>query len=325
MREDVYKVVKHVYDSTDRSKLHPEDARFLEKVELQYRRDGLALSESDRNTLKALKKRLSELKIDFQKNINEDKTSLQFSNEQLEGMPGDYLQSLKKENDLFVVTMKYPDLFPILNRATNEQVRQSMDVANSTRCKENVAILEEAIQIREKMSKLLGYADHAAFTLEVRMAKQTDRVRTFLEDLKVRLRPLAQKELDVLLALKKKEKEQLKADFDGKLNSWDFRYYHRLLLEQEYQVNEEEIKEYFSLTTVTKGMLDLYQQVLGLKFTEVTQPPVWHTDVSMYKVEDSESSEMVGYFYLDLFPRDGKYTHAGIYATVISSLTFVAD
>ena len=161
------------------------------------------------------------------------------------------------------------------------------------------------------MSKLLGYDHHTAYTLEVRMAKDTGRVQKFLEDLKVRLEPLALKEIKKLLELKKAEKKELASAFDGKLNSWDFRYYHRLLLESEYQVNDEEIKDYFSLTTVTKGMLDLYQLVLGLKFSEMPKPPVWHTDVSMYKVEDKATSELVGYFYLDLFPRDGKYTHAG--------------
>lgn len=170
-------------------------------------------------------------------------------------MPADFLESLKTEEttegtEKLVVTMKYPDLFPILNRAANESVRRQMDVANSTRCKQNIALLEEAIRIRDQMAHLLGYQDHAAFTLELRMAKRSDKVRSFLEDLQARLKPLAGKELAVLLELKRKEKEELGEPFDGKLHSWDFRYYHRMLLETEYQVDDDAIKEYFSLTTV---------------------------------------------------------------------------
>jgi Zn-dependent oligopeptidase len=115
------------------------------------------------------------------------------------------------------------------------------------------------------------------------------------------------------LDLKKKERTSFDLPFDGKLNSWDFRYYNRLLLESEYQVNDEEIKEYFSLTTVTQGMLDLYQTVLDLKFTEIPEPPVWHADVKLFEVRDRSSQDLVGYFYLDLFPRDGKYTHAACF------------
>ncbi len=82
-------------------------------------------------------------------------------------------------------------------------------------------------------------------------------------------------------------------------------------MEQEYQVNEEEIKEYFPLETVTSGMLDLYERVLGLKFTEVKNATVWHSDVQLFRVTNSADDQLVGHFYLDLFPRDGKYTHAG--------------
>lgn len=313
MRVDVYQVVKAVYDKTDLSKLDAENARYLEKLELQYRRDGLALSEEKREKLKELKKRLSDLSIDFQKNINEDKTQVTFTKEELAGMPDDFIGGLNKTEDekAYIVTMKYPDLFPMLNRAQHERVREVMDVTNSTRCKENVKILEEAIQIRDQMAKLLGYANHAAYVLEVRMAKETPKVKSFLLDLADRLRPLAQRELQVLQDLKKSEKAARNEAYDGKFHSWDFRYYHRRLLESEYEVDDEKIKEYFSLSTVTEGMLDLYQHVLNLKFTEVKQPPVWHADVQMYEVRDGQSNDIVGFFYLDLFPRDGKYTHAG--------------
>lgn len=125
-----------------------------------------------------------------------------------------------------------------------------MELANSTRCAPNVALLEEAIRIREKIATMLGYADHATFTLEQRMAKRPDKVGVFLEDLNKRLRPLAQQELKVLLELKEKEKKAAGEVFDGTLNSWDFRYYHRLLLEKEYEVDDDVIKDYFSLTTV---------------------------------------------------------------------------
>lgn len=85
-----------------------------------------------------------------------------------------------------------------------------------------------------------------------------------------------------------------------------------MLLQTEYEINEEFIKEYFPLDKVTKGLLEIYQEVLGLKFREL--PPqythVWHEDVKQFEVYDSETTNFMGHFYLDLFPREGKYGHA---------------
>jgi Zn-dependent oligopeptidase len=148
MREDVYKVVKAVFEQTPESSLSPEDYRLLKKMELEFRRNGLALPPAQRDELKTLKKRLSDLCIDFQKNINEDKTSVKLTKEELDGMPDDFISGLQKETvdgvEKYIVTMKYPDLFPMMNRAKKETVRQLMDVTNSTRCEQNVKLLEEA-------------------------------------------------------------------------------------------------------------------------------------------------------------------------------------
>jgi Zn-dependent oligopeptidase len=86
-----------------------------------------------------------------------------------------------------------------------------------------------------------------------------------------------------------------------------------MLKETEYEVNDELIKEYFSMTSVTEGMLKIYETVLGLKFVEVSDAPVWHEDVRAFEVLDAHSNEPIGQFYLDLHPRDGKYTHAACF------------
>jgi Zn-dependent oligopeptidase len=79
------------------------------------------------------------------------------------------------------------------------------------------------VQVRAKIAKLLGYSDHAEFTLELRMAKAPAKVEIFLTDLEQRLKSLSEKELALLLEMKKKEKESLGEPFDGKFHSWDFR------------------------------------------------------------------------------------------------------
>jgi Zn-dependent oligopeptidase len=145
------------------------------------------------------------------------------------------------------------------------------------------------------------------------MAKDVNKVDAFLNDLTQKLKPLAEKEIQKLLELKKAEKQSRNEDFDNQLHSWDFRYYNRLLLESEYKVNEEQIKEYFPLESCTKGMLELYERVLSLKITQVKDAQVWHPDVTLYEVKDSKTDSLIGCFYLDLHPRDGKYTHAACF------------
>ena len=118
------------------------------------------------------------------------------------------------------------------------------------------------------------------------------------------------------------------------MDFWDFRYYMNLVEETRYAVDKEKLKEYFPLETVTKGLLEIYQGLLGLTFTECDNPSAWHEEVKLvsfslltkslylhkkgwiemqYRVDDSDTKETMGYFYLDLHPRDGKYGHAAIF------------
>ncbi|KAI9598436.1 thimet oligopeptidase-like protein [Syncephalis fuscata] len=276
--------------------------------------DAPALPEADRNKLKEIKKKLADLSIDFSRRINEDVTSVAVDEANLDGMPQDWIEGLAK-NDAGqrIVTMKYPDFFPVMKLCKVEETRKNILFANETRCKENVETLEQAIELRKNAAKLLGYDNHAAFKLEVKMAKNVPAVDSFLLDLRKRLYVLAEKELDVLRRVKKEEKESMSQSNDGQINAWDFQYYSRLLKEKEYDVNDELIKEYFSMPSVTAGMLKIYETVLGLKFKEIQNPPVWHPDVRLFEVTDTASNDIIGHFYLDLHPRDGKYTHAACF------------
>lgn len=161
-----------------------------------------------------------------------------------------------------------------------------MDIANNTRCKENIPMLEQVIKLRHECATLLGYPSHAAFKLELKMAKETSNVTTFLADTQKKLIPLAKKELETLLALKKTECQKNGIEFDGKINSWDFHYYNRLLLQQQYKVDHEKIKEYLSFENVLKIMLQLYEDVLGLKFVKAENGKwdVWYLFKSKYDI-----------------------------------------
>eukprot|EP01116_Phalansterium_solitarium_P020301 TRINITY_DN5937_c0_g1_i1.p1 TRINITY_DN5937_c0_g1~~TRINITY_DN5937_c0_g1_i1.p1 ORF type:complete len:776 (+),score=281.64 TRINITY_DN5937_c0_g1_i1:314-2329(+) len=315
-REDLYQAVLGFKQRNPEqaAALQGEDKRFLDKVLLDFERNGLALVGDKKQRVKEIKQRISELCIKFNQNLTEDVTKVALTKEELAGVPEDFFENLPKTDDGgYYVSLKYPELFPVLERCSVEATRKKMEFANSTKCMTvNTPILEEVVKLRDEEAKLLGYENHAAYILAIRMAKTTDTVRAFLKDLTAKLEKPALRDVARLKELKKKEAERLGVPFDNKLNIWDWRYYDTILLEAEYQVNHELIKEYFPLERALGGMLDVYQEVLGLVFKQMPteQIHVWHPDVTMFEVFDAESNEFLGHFYLDLHPRDGKYGHA---------------
>lgn len=319
MRQDLFNVAKAVSERGE--ELPAEEARFLKKVLLEFKHNGLFLeSETARAELKIKRQRLADLCTDFSKNMNEDATELIFTPKELEGATEDFLASLKRTNDgvNYRVTMKYPDLFGVLRNVKSEPVRALMDTTNGRKCEANRAIFTEALRLRQECAQILGYTDHAQFRLEDKMAKNPEKVHKFLAELREELTSFAKKEIEKLTALKA---EELGKD-SVELRSWDYQYYSRILLEKEYSLNEELVREYFSLTNVIEEMLKIFEQVLGLEFKQVPNALdrglVWHEDVTLWEVWNSPGalesfpcdSKFVGHFYLDLFPRDGKYTHA---------------
>lgn len=272
---------------------------------------------------------MSLISIEFQKNLNEEDGGLWFTPQELDGVPEDVLAGLKKgegENEgKLRLTFKYPDLFPAMKYAKHADVRKQVMIANENKCNQNVPLFREAILLRDEAARLLDYPSHAAFRLEDKMAKNPQTVNSFLGDLRSRLAAGGQKEIQDLLALKKADVEARGEPFDGRYYLWDHRFYDRLMLEQHYSLDQQQIAEYFPLQTTIAGMLKIFEELFGLEFVEITGEDraqvapsgngsdiVWHEDVQIFSVWDDqgEGSGFVGYLYLDLFPRQGKYGHA---------------
>ncbi|XP_013883632.1 thimet oligopeptidase [Austrofundulus limnaeus] len=314
MREDVYLRIVALQKKTSSESFSPEAKRYMERLIKLGRRNGLHLPRDTQEEIKTIKKQLSNLSIDFNKNLNEDTTSLSFSRDQLGGLPEDFLSSLEKDGDKLKITLKYPHYFPTMKKCFVPETRRTLEEAFNSRCKEeNSEILKDLLKLRAQKSSLLGFSTHADFVLEMNMAKSGRRVSSFLEDLSRKLKPLGEEERAVLLRLKEKECEKRGVEFDRKLHAWDTRYFMTQVEETQYAVDQNLLKEYFPMEVVTQGLLDIYQDLLGLSFQLVDGAEVWHQDVTLYCVKDRSSSQVVGQFYLDLYPREGKYGHAACF------------
>ncbi|KAJ2784815.1 metalloendopeptidase [Coemansia interrupta] len=317
MREDLYKVVHAVYTNKDEmDKLGDEDRRLVEKMELGFQQSGLGLNSDDRSRLGEIRKQLSELGIKFSRNVNENDGRETFTREELAGLPDSFFDGRETEVvdgvEKYIVTTKYPDMVPVMQLASSERTRRRLMVTNEQRCPENVELMQEAIALRLEAARLLGYKTHAEFVLVEKMAKTPKAVMDFEHDLRGKLNELARGELKEYEEAKRADKKAAGEEYDGLFN-WDFRYYANLIKERKHSVNEEEVKQYLPMKEVTRGILDIYQNMLSLRFAKVENPPVWHPDVEMYEVWEAMSNEFVGHFYLDLYPRDAKYNHAAVW------------
>ncbi|XP_077865435.1 LOW QUALITY PROTEIN: thimet oligopeptidase-like [Saccoglossus kowalevskii] len=316
MRQDVYDNLVSLREKINMEELEAENKRYLEKLIKHGKRNGLHLEKDVQDTIKALKKRESDIAIDFNKNLNEENTVLEFTDEDLVGMPEDFIKKLDRNaQKKFKVSLKYPDYFPIMRKCRNPETRRKMEYAFNSRCiVENTKILEDL------KADLLGYETHAKYILELRMAKKPEAVDKFLKELSEKLRPLQKSELNVMLEYKKEECEKYGLEYDGKINLWDMRYYMTMVEEKKYTVDQNKLKEYFPMEVVTKGLLEIYQELLGLSFVEIKNPPVWAEEVKMFCVTDVASKEFMGHFYLDLYPREGKFGHAACFGLQPSCL-----
>jgi Zn-dependent oligopeptidase len=162
------------------------------------------------------------------------------------------------------------------------------------------------------VARLLGYGSWAHYKLEIKMAKEPDRVREFLDDLAAKVAPKAQADLAALLESKR---AHLGGDVDGAevVDLWDWRYYTQRILKEHFDVDPFAVAEYFPLDRVLAGMFDLYQRLVGARFVRVPDAQAWHPDVQLFVVEDATTGDVVSHFYLDLHPRQGKYGHAAAF------------
>jgi len=321
-RKDVFSVVKAFAETKEAEGLNPEQKRYLDKYLRGGKRGGLELSDEKLEQLKTLKKKLSDLGTDFRRCLSEDTSFFWIDEAELDGVPEDVIDSMETDEEgKRKVTTKYPHYRPVIRYAKNPKTRLRMETVYQMRCvEENTPRIEEMVKIRHKKAILLGYPDHAAYVLEEKMAKKPANVKKFLLDLKYKLQNLWTSEKQNMLKLKEAEAKELGFEFDGKINKEDFWYYNNLIAKNDYNVDSAKLKEYFPLETVVKGMLKIYQTLLGLKFTEIENPEKWHDEVSLHRVQDARSGETLGYFYMDLFPREGKYGHAAMWDLQSGSL-----
>jgi len=267
------------------------------------KRSGAGLPAAQRREFVALEQKQTDDQNKFQANLGNDATTIAISAAQAQSLPPDFVAaSLKKTADGYTVPVNESTVGPFLQNETDTSARKAFYVAYNNRGgSANVKLLEDAVATRDRLAHLLGYPTWAAFVLADRMAGSPQRVEAFLAQIDAAILTKARQERDEDAAL-------AKADGKPTFDQWDQTYYENQLRKTKYAVDQNEVKQYFPVQHVIDSVLSIYQQLLGVRFRRVNVP-VWQQQVQAYDVADAATGNPLGRFYLDLFPRTGKYDH----------------
>jgi thimet oligopeptidase len=194
----------------------------------------------------------------------------------------------------------------IVDNCKVEATRKKMVFEHDNLAREkNIPLLQQILTLRNEIAHKLGYANWADYQIEPKMAKNAKTARNFLEDLKNGLQPKFDQEMGEFQKLKAAET----GNSNAKINIWDWRYYSEQLRQKRYNIDAEQLRVYFPYNRVLNGMFAIYQHIFGLNFTEIQPPYKWTDDLKLFAVSDEKTGEPLGLFYLDMFPREGKYNH----------------
>ncbi|WP_265570378.1 M3 family metallopeptidase [Sphingomicrobium nitratireducens] len=284
----------------------PEDLRYGFEDQLNSMRlSGVTLAPEARATIAALEKEIAGLGADFGRNIAENQGKIRFSPAALVGLPADWLEAHPADDDgLVVVTTAAPDIQPVIQfadlRGTRRAaVRAMLDVA----WPENKPVLEALIDKRAERAKLLGFDSHAAASMSDRMIGSPERAWDFLEQMGALSKDIATRELAELT--------EFARTIDPTIDTleWsDIPYFTDKLDRQRHRVDAAELRQYFTTDATRQGIFDLMTSLFGATFAPWATP-VWDESVTTWEMRDEDGSTL-GRFYLDLYPREGKFNHA---------------
>jgi thimet oligopeptidase len=306
-REDVYKAIKAFADT--HPKLFGEDEKLLNETLRDYRRAGLDLPPDQRREVEQLRKELSKLGTDFDTNIVRANAPVIFTKADLEGLPESFFASpgIRNGDDAYTVMANVTWQFnAVEENAKSEATRKQLYVIRETLAKDaNVPVLNQMLALRNKIALRLGYKSWDDYQTEVKMAKTGANAEKYISDLVTGIQPKFGSEVAELQKLKAVDTN----DPNAKIEVWDWRYYANQRDKQKYAVDKEALRAYFPFEKVLDGMFNIYQSIFGLKFEQIAAPYKWIGDLQLYMVTDSTTGEPLGMFYLDMFPREGKFNH----------------
>lgn len=312
MNPGLFKRVKSVYDRRKSLNLTAPQMRAVEQLYKNFTRNGALLSDSDKEKLKAINTNLTDLYLKFNKNLLDDTNAFQLfvtDRAKLAGLPeaniaqaADAAKAAGKEGQ-WLFTLHAPSRLPLLQYADNRDLRRQMyegyiNLASSGK-NDNRPVINRILQERAQKAKLLGFKDFASYSTDNVMAKTTEAAEDLLLEIWTPAINRVAEEVKEMQALADRKGDKIK------IEPWDYYYYAEKVRKDKYDLDEGEVRSYFSLDNVRKGIFSMAERLYGIKFTEMPDAPKYNPEVTVYDVTDLKGNH-VAVFMTDYFPRASK-------------------
>lgn len=297
-----------LYDALARLPLAGTDAathKWMEKTLRDFRRSGVDRDDATRAKVKALSEQLVTVGLTFDRNIRDDVRRVKLEPKALEGLPEDYVRSHPAGPDGKVtITTDTPDALPFMTYAKDPKAREALWRAARLRgYPQNEAVLKELLTKRYELARLLGYPHWAAYVTEDKMIRSAKAAGEFIEKIAQASEDRMKRDYAELL-------ERKRVDEPGatQVNPWEQAYLEDRVRAEKYRFDSQAVRPYFEYGRVKAGVLDITAQMFGVSYRRLEKATLWHPDVEAYEV--LQGDQVLGRFFLDMHPREGKYKHA---------------
>ena len=282
----------------DASHEDPATQWYLQRTLRDFRRAGVDKDEATRARVRELQEELVRIGQEFSRNIRDDVRSVKLDPAQLAGLPADYVRAHAPGVDGKVtLTTDYPDYVPFMTYAESSSAREALwRVYRQRAHPKNLEVLDRMLQKRHELATLLGYASWAAYVTEDKMIGSDQAASDFIAKIALASETRAQRDHGALVERNR-----------GPVQAWDSEHLKERIRAEQFGFDSQSVRPYFELGRVQQGLFELTSELFGIEYRK-SAAPVWHPDVSAWEI--FEGGKLLGRFFLDLYPRDGKYKHA---------------
>ena len=313
LNEKLFAKVKTLWDKKGSLGLNLEQAKILDNAYKDFVRSGANLSAEDKQILRKINGTLSLVSLKYGQNILAETNKYELvidTKKDLEGLPQGLIEAAavdakaKGKEGKWVFTLSNSSVMPFLQYSSNRTLRQQIWNAYQMRANHDDAFdnkqnAVELANLRGQKARLLGYTSHSTYVLEESMAKTPQNVNKLLNDLWKPALEIAKTEAADI------QKMMAKDGVKGAVQPYDWRYYTEKIRKQRFDLDEEELKPYFSLDNVRKGVFQVTENLYGIKIKELTNVPKYHVDATVWEVTEKDGTHL-GVLYMDFHPRESK-------------------
>lgn len=306
---------KEIYEilaAGEKLKLKPDEERLLSRTLRDFRRAGVDKDDKTRTRIKELKEDLVKIGQEFDQNIRDERLVIKLkSAADLDGLPEDYIKAHPKGPDgMISISTDYPDYFPFMTYAKNNELREELHFKFLNRGQKNDSVLRSMLEKRHELATmLLNYKSFADYIVEDKMIKNAKNIHEFIDKISMIAQSGADREYAALLEFKKRSDPKATS-----VNAYESSFLEEGLKKSLYNFDSKELRPYFSYENVLQGLLKTTANLFGIRYELIPNASVWHPSVVTYDVFDEQGK--LGRIFLDMHPRKGKFQHAAQFSVV---------